>query len=112
MKNRILSSLVIAGLLAAPVIAQAPAAPKAATPATPKAAAPAAKAWTPTKTPWGDPDLQGIYTSDDYIGVGLQRAEALGTRLFATEEEIAAAQSRISNNAVADSQEFANPDGN
>jgi hypothetical protein len=108
MKHRILSSFVIAAL-ALPVAAQAP------RPAAPKAAAAAstpAKPWTAPKTPWGDPDLQGIYTSDDYIGVGLQRAESLGTRLFATDEEIAAAQARIANNAVADSQEFANPNGN
>jgi hypothetical protein len=121
MKNRYLSSFPIAVaaigtllLIAAPLAAQAPtpATPRVATPAAPKAAAPAAKAWTPPRTPWGDPDLQGIYTSDDYIGVGLQRAESLGTRLFATDEEIAAAQARIANNARADSVEFANPEGN
>ena len=52
-------------------------------------AAPGAKPWAPPKTPWGDPDLQGTYTSDDYIGVGLQRNPQFGNRLYLTEQEIA-----------------------
>ena len=27
-----------------------------------------AKAWAVPKTPWGDPDIQGTWTSDDCIG--------------------------------------------
>jgi hypothetical protein len=67
--------------------------------------------WTPPKTPWGDPDLQGIYTSDDYIGVGLQRQAQFGTRLYLTEEEMAARQNQVENAAQNALQEFANPDG-
>src|SRR5688572_19376284 len=63
-----------------------------------KAAAP----WTPPKTPWGDPDLQGIYTSDDYIGLGLQRNPQYGNRLYFTEEEIKQRETQIATQAAAD----------
>jgi hypothetical protein len=89
-------------LIAVPIAAQ-----------TPKPAAnAAAKTWTPPKTPWGDPDLQGIYTSDDYIGLGLQRDPSLGTRLYRTDEEIATAEGRIRTTAQNDLQEFQNPNAN
>ena len=32
------------------------------------------------KTPWGEPDLQGIYNGNDLQGVPLQRAQSVGTR--------------------------------
>src|SRR5208337_3710728 len=41
------------------------------------------------KTAWGDPDLQGIYTTDDLNGVPLQRPAKYGTRRFLTEQELA-----------------------
>ena len=65
----------------------------------------------PPKTPWGDPDLQGTWTSDDYIGVPLQRNPQFGTRLFATEDEIAQSDARLKNQAQNDRQEFVAPDG-
>jgi hypothetical protein len=39
------------------------------------------------KTPWGDPDLQGIWTSDDMRGVPRERPAEFGTRRFLTDEE-------------------------
>ena len=50
---------------------------------------PAAAIWTPPKTAWGDPDLQGIWTSDDSIGVPLERPRRYGNRKQLTEEEFA-----------------------
>ena len=91
-------------LMALPIVAQAP---KPAAKATSTA-----KPWTPPKTSWGDPDLQGVYTSDDYINVGMERAAALGTRLYLTDEEIAARETQIQNTANNDRQEFANPNAN
>src|SRR5579863_1978159 len=41
------------------------------------------------KTPWGDPDLQGVYTTDDLNGVPMQRPAEFGTRRFLTEQEFA-----------------------
>lgn len=51
-----------------------------------------AKGWAPPKTPWGDPDLQGTWTSDDSFGVPLERPHAYGDRKFLTDEEFAARQ--------------------
>ncbi|MEP7310103.1 MAG: hypothetical protein ABJA98_31730 [Acidobacteriota bacterium] len=39
------------------------------------------------KTPWGDPDLQGLWTSDDMRGVPRERPEEFGARQFLTDEE-------------------------
>jgi hypothetical protein len=47
----------------------------------------AASDWTQPRTPWGDPDLQGTWTTDDYIGVPIERPADLGDKLFLTEEE-------------------------
>ncbi len=38
----------------------------------------AARPYTVPKTPWGDPDLQGIYTNKDENGIPLQKPDALG----------------------------------
>jgi len=46
-------------------------------------------AYTPPKTPWGDPDLQGVFTTDDLSGVPLVRPKEFGTRRFLTEQELA-----------------------
>jgi hypothetical protein len=43
--------------------------------------------YTPPKTPWGDPDLQGFWPSVDMVGVPLQRPTRFGTRNTLTEEE-------------------------
>src|SRR5512142_1624710 len=45
--------------------------------------------WQPPKTPWGQPDLQGTYTSDDLQGVPVERPAEYGTRRFLTEQELA-----------------------
>ena len=46
-------------------------------------------AWQPPMTPWGHPDLQGTYTTDDLQGVPFQRAAEFGTRRLLTDTEIA-----------------------
>ena len=58
-------------------------------------AAPAAKTWTQPKTPWGDPDLQGTWTSDDCIGTPLSRPVNLGDRLYYTEQELAQRETQL-----------------
>jgi hypothetical protein len=54
----------LVALVSAPVAAQTGARPAAKT---------AAKAYAPGKTPWGDPDLQGIYTNKDESGIPFER---------------------------------------
>ncbi len=41
------------------------------------------------RTAWGDPDLQGTYTSDNSIGVPFERPEPFGTRSRLTDDEYA-----------------------
>src|SRR5262245_30005901 len=109
MKNRFLITglMVVSAIFVVSLIAQTAAAQT-----RPAAAAPAAKQWTPPKTTWGDPDLQGIYTSDDYIGVQLERQANFGTRLYLTDDEIKARQGQVETAAQNALQEFANPNGN
>jgi hypothetical protein len=64
----------------------------------------AADTWTPSKTPWGDPDLQGIYTSDDYMNTPLERPMAYGERLYLTEGELAEAAGKLAKQAEAELQ--------
>ncbi len=53
---------------------------------------PANKTWTAPKTPWGEPDLQGIWPLNHLIATPFQRPEKYGDRRFLTDEEYAAAQ--------------------
>jgi hypothetical protein len=63
----------------------------------PKAApASSSKSWTQPKTPWGDPDIQGTWTSDDCIGTPLNRPANFGDRLYYTEQELADRQKNLS----------------
>jgi hypothetical protein len=45
--------------------------------------------WAPPKTAWGEPDLQGVWTSDDSIGVPFERPAKYGHRKRLTDEEYA-----------------------
>ena len=58
-------------------------------PASGAKAASKAATYTAPRTPWGDPDLQGSWTTDDVIGIPLQRAQNFGDRLYLTDEEFA-----------------------
>jgi hypothetical protein len=101
MRYRLRTSMVVPAiviqLVALPGIAgqATPAQPAAAAPpasATPKPAAkpapkrPAAsKAWTPPRTPWGDPDLQGVW--NDATSTPLQRPSARAGKDVLSDEE-------------------------
>jgi hypothetical protein len=49
----------------------------------------ASKAWKQPKTPWGDPDLQGVWPSQNMIGTPVERDRKLGTRAVLNDEEYA-----------------------
>ena len=72
---------------------------------TPKPAT-AAKAWAAPKTPWGDPDLQGTWTSDDCIGTPMNRAANLGDKLYFTEQELAQREGALARQAENDKKQF------
>jgi hypothetical protein len=57
--------------------------------------------YTAPRTPWGDPDLQGTWTSDDTGGIPLSRPQAMGDRLYQNDQEWAARQKQISGGIVA-----------
>ena len=48
-----------------------------------------------TKTPWGEPDLQGVWSSDDTAGIPRERPAELETRLYQTDAEFAARKKQV-----------------
>jgi hypothetical protein len=56
---------------------------------------------TSRRTSWGDPDLQGTWTSDGSIRVPFERARALGERQFLTDDEFAVREERTRRQALA-----------
>jgi hypothetical protein len=77
--------LALSGISMAMALAQAPAA---------KATAGGAK-YTPPKTAWGEPDLQGIWPLNHLIAVPLERPKQYGTKASLTDDEIAKAQAAL-----------------
>ena len=58
------------------------------------AAASARQAYSVPRTPWGDPDLQGLWPSIDMQGTPYERPETFGARAVLSEEEIKARSER------------------
>ena len=54
-----------------------------------------AAAYAAPRTPWGDPDLQGMWPIDKLNGTPVQRPESFGDRRFITDEEFAARIERL-----------------
>jgi len=52
-------------------------------------------AWKHPMTPWGEPDLRGIWPLNHLISTPFQRPETFGERRFLTDEEFAAAKAKI-----------------
>ncbi len=54
-----------------------------------------APAYTMPRMPWGDPDLQGVWSSDDTAGIPLSRPQQFANRLYMTDEEYANRQKQV-----------------
>ena len=67
--TRTMTSLAFAALLASVAAAQGP------------------SNYTPPKTPWGDPDLQGKWPGIELVSVPMQRPAQFGTRNILTDAE-------------------------
>ena len=61
-----------------------------------------------SRTPWGDPDLQGVWSGLESIGVPFDRDPAVGTRNLLTEEEFQARQAALRVGASGDNIEATN----
>ncbi|MEP7355412.1 MAG: hypothetical protein ABI824_19450 [Acidobacteriota bacterium] len=93
--------LALSGMTVAVALAQAPkpapAKPAAAQakPAAAKAAGKAVSNYTPPKTSWGEPDLQGTWPLDNLISVGLERKAQNANKAELSDAEIATAQAAM-----------------
>ena len=77
-------TLAVLGGSVVPAIAQAKASAEA------SAAAVANPHWKAPRTAWGQPDLEGIWTTDDMRGVPMTRPEQFGDRRYLTDAEFTA----------------------
>jgi hypothetical protein len=66
-----------------------------------------AKRWTPPKTAWGNPDLQGNWTST--TTTPFERSPQFGNRLFLTDAEYAESQKQLDRQLIADREESTSP---
>ena len=57
-------------------------------------------------TPWGDPDLQGTWSSEAELGVPFERPTQFGDRRFLTDEEFAERQKQTVSQVQSDLSEF------
>ena len=76
----------------APAVARAPAAARASTPA--------------PRTPWGDPDLQGTWSSEAALGVPIERPAQFGDRQFLTDAEFAQREAQTARQLQSDNADF------
>ena len=76
------------------------------TESSPSASAKAAKVWTVPRTPWGDPDIQGLWPSNDMQGTPYERPESFGTRSTLTDKEFAERQDARARQVRADGEVF------
>jgi len=53
------------------------------------------KSYVPSKTPWGDPDLQGMWPVGHLTGTLLERPKDLGDAMYFTEEQFAEREKRM-----------------
>jgi hypothetical protein len=100
MTHRLLTSMgvlaVVIGLVSLPAVAG-----QARTAGAKTKAEPSAKAtWTATRTPWGDPDLQGVW--NDATSTPLERSREVGEKQILGDQEAAGFQEELAYNLTRD----------
>jgi len=73
--------------------------------------APGARATIPAgssvpRTPWGDPDLQGTWTSEAELSVPFERSREFGNRETLTDQEFAAREAQTQKQLDSDNSDF------
>jgi hypothetical protein len=58
------------------------------------------------RTPWGDPDIQGVFTTDEELGVPFERPPQFGSRAAVTEDEFNTRVAQSQRQAAQDAEEF------
>ena len=66
----------------------------------------AAADWKTPRTPWGDPDLSGTWSSQAELGVPFERPAAFGTRQQLTDEEFAQREAQSRDQLKSDNADF------
>jgi len=64
------------------------------------------KTWTAPRTPWGDPDLQGIWPSTDMVGVPFERPAELAGRTEISDKEFEDREAAAKRRAATDAEQF------
>ena len=65
-----------------------------------------AKSYMVPKTPWGDPDLQGVWPSTAMVGVPFERSPQFGNRLYLTDAEFKERQKDAERQSQLDNESF------
>ena len=97
MKTRLLAVIAVASIAVGPAGHGAPVAAQA------RAAGQTSPQWSPPRTPWGDPDLQGVYSNSNEYATPLERpAQFAGRRLEDIKgEELARVRQEATRRAIA-----------
>ena len=62
--------------------------------------------WKAPRTPWGEPNLQGVWTSQSELGVPFERPAQFGTRQLLSDEEFAQRETQARQQLESDNAEF------
>jgi hypothetical protein len=96
MNRRLLAAAAIATAVLVVVLREAPSAQTGST-------------WVTPRTPWGDPDLQGVWPGTAMMGVPIERPRQLGERGSLSDEEFQAREAQARTQSRADRQEVPQP---
>src|SRR3954469_23358245 len=62
--------------------------------------------WKAPRTPWGEPDLSGTWTSQAELGVPFERPAAFGTKQLVSDEEFAQREAQVQAQLKSDNADF------